>query len=128
MHDSVNVAVYDTRGDALVSSWVTRDGARGLTSKALEPTPWKRRSNADAASGDAHRPDVCLACGGAARPGQQDAYRGAGIIVGHHTLSERPTGCTVVPAEFVVTAGVDVRGAALGTRETDLLDPVNSVQ
>jgi L-aminopeptidase/D-esterase-like protein len=51
-----------------------------------------------------------------------------GITVGHHTLGERPTGCTVVLALSGVTAGVDVRGAAPGTRETDLLNPVNSVQ
>jgi L-aminopeptidase/D-esterase-like protein len=51
-----------------------------------------------------------------------------GIKVGHHTLSERPTGCTVVLVEAGATAAVDVRGAAPATRETDLLDPVNSVQ
>ena len=51
-----------------------------------------------------------------------------GIKVGHHTLAERPTGCTVVLAEAGVTAGVDVRGSAPATRETDLLNPVNLVQ
>src|SRR5215468_6955395 len=51
-----------------------------------------------------------------------------GLKVGHVTLAERPTGCTVILAEAGVTAGVDVRGAAPGTRETDLLNPVNSVQ
>jgi L-aminopeptidase/D-esterase-like protein len=51
-----------------------------------------------------------------------------GIKVGHVTLSERPTGCTVVLAEGGAIAGVDVRGAAPGTRETDLLSPVNSVE
>ena len=51
-----------------------------------------------------------------------------GIKVGHHTLTERPTGCTVVLAEAGVTAGVDVRGSAPATRETDLLSPVNLVQ
>lgn len=50
-----------------------------------------------------------------------------GIKVGHHTLAERPTGCTVILAEKGVVGGVDVRGAAPGTRETDLLDPVNTV-
>ena len=35
-----------------------------------------------------------------------------GIKVGHHTLTERPTGCTVVLAEAGITAGVDVRGSA----------------
>ena len=51
-----------------------------------------------------------------------------GIKVGHYTLTERPTGCTVILTESGATAGVDVRGAAPGTRETDLLNPVNSVQ
>lgn len=51
-----------------------------------------------------------------------------GISVGHHTLTERPTGCTVVLAPPNTTAAVDVRGAAPATRETDLLNPVNAVQ
>jgi L-aminopeptidase/D-esterase-like protein len=51
-----------------------------------------------------------------------------GILVGHHTLTERPTGCTAIIIEAGVVAGVDVRGGAPGTKETDLLDPVNSVQ
>ena len=51
-----------------------------------------------------------------------------GIKVGHHTLTARPTGCTVIVAEKGAVGGVDVRGSAPGTRETDLLDPVNTVQ
>ena len=51
----------------------------------------------------------------------------AGITVGHCTLAERPTGCTVVLAGSGAVAGVDVRGAAPGTRETDLLNPLNLV-
>ena len=51
-----------------------------------------------------------------------------GLKVGHVTLAERPTGCTVVVAEQGAVASVDVRGGAPGTRETDLLDPVNMVQ
>jgi len=51
-----------------------------------------------------------------------------GLKVGHHTLTERPTGCTVLICEAGATAGVDVRGSAPGTRETDLLSPINSVQ
>jgi L-aminopeptidase/D-esterase-like protein len=50
-----------------------------------------------------------------------------GLKVGHHTLTERPTGCTVVIAEKGATAGVDVRGSAPGTRETDLLSPTATV-
>jgi L-aminopeptidase/D-esterase-like protein len=51
-----------------------------------------------------------------------------GIKVGHRTLHERPTGCTAILVTDGAVAGVDVRGAAPGTRETDLLNPVNSVQ
>jgi L-aminopeptidase/D-esterase-like protein len=51
-----------------------------------------------------------------------------GIKVGHFTLRERPTGCTVILTEAGAVAAVDVRGAAPATRETDLLDPVNVVQ
>jgi L-aminopeptidase/D-esterase-like protein len=61
----------------------------------------------------------------------QSAVRGLtavdGIKVGHVTLDRRPTGCTVVLVEAGATAGVDVRGSAPGTRETDLLNPVNLV-
>src|SRR5688572_14292835 len=51
-----------------------------------------------------------------------------GIKVGHHTLAERPTGCTAILFKDGTTGSVDVRGGAPGTRETDLLDPVNNVQ
>jgi len=51
-----------------------------------------------------------------------------GITAGHHTLAERPTGCTVVLAEAGAVGGVDVRGGAPGTRELALLDPVNTVE
>ncbi|WP_375214396.1 P1 family peptidase, partial [Aquabacterium sp.] len=54
--------------------------------------------------------------------------RVAGIEVGHHTDTRRPTGCTAVLARGGAVAGVDVRGAAPGTRETDLLEPGNLVQ
>jgi L-aminopeptidase/D-esterase-like protein len=51
-----------------------------------------------------------------------------GIKVGHFTLSERPTGCTVVMVDGDgAPGGVSQRGAAPGTRETDLLDPLNLV-
>jgi L-aminopeptidase/D-esterase-like protein len=52
----------------------------------------------------------------------------AGIKVGHFTDARRPTGVTVILTEEGATAGVDVRGAAPGTRETDLLNPQNLVQ
>jgi L-aminopeptidase/D-esterase-like protein len=60
--------------------------------------------------------------------GQQTASPPRGVRVGHHTLEARPTGCTVVVFDSAAVAGVDVRGSAPGTRETDLLDPVNLVE
>ena len=50
-----------------------------------------------------------------------------GIKVGHHTLAERPTGCTVILVDGDAVGGVSQRGGAPGTRETDLLNPLNMV-
>ncbi len=50
------------------------------------------------------------------------------VRVGHFTDSRRPTGCTVILFDRAAVAGVDVRGSAPGSRETDLLNPVNTVQ
>lgn len=70
-------------------------------------------------------------------PGFQEAlqsdYAGgltdiAGLQVGHFTDSRRPTGCTVVLTGAGTIAGVDVRGSAPGTRETELLSPHNMIQ
>jgi L-aminopeptidase/D-esterase-like protein len=52
----------------------------------------------------------------------------AGLSVGHFTDARRPTGCTVVLCPEGVTCGVDVRGGAPGTRETELLRSEMSVQ
>jgi L-aminopeptidase/D-esterase-like protein len=52
----------------------------------------------------------------------------AGITVGHWTNLEAGTGCTVIICPPGTVGGVDVRGSAPGTRETDLLNPVNLVQ
>ncbi len=51
----------------------------------------------------------------------------AGLAVGHFTDARRPTGCTVVLCPQGVVCGVDVRGGAPGTRETDLLKSGNTV-
>lgn len=51
-----------------------------------------------------------------------------GLKVGQAQDNEALTGCTVVICEEGATCGVDVRGSAPGTRETDLLDPINMVQ
>jgi L-aminopeptidase/D-esterase-like protein len=51
-----------------------------------------------------------------------------GIRIGHWTDRRAATGCTVVLCEAGAVGGVDVRGAAPGTRETDLLRPGNLVE
>ncbi|WP_442945722.1 P1 family peptidase [Nocardia sp. SSK8] len=70
-------------------------------------------------------------------PGARDAVTDvAGVLVGHWqrldaevTLgSGAATGCTVVRVPGGATAAVDVRGGGPGTRETDLLDPANTVR
>src|SRR5574339_92295 len=50
-----------------------------------------------------------------------------GIEVGHAQDEEALTGCTVILCRRGAVAGVDVRGGAPGTRETDLLNPINLV-
>jgi len=51
-----------------------------------------------------------------------------GIQVGHAQNGEALTGCTVILCRKGAVAGVDVRGGSPGTRETDLLDPINRVE
>jgi L-aminopeptidase/D-esterase-like protein len=51
-----------------------------------------------------------------------------GLSVGHFTEERRPTGCTVILVPEGAVAGVDVRGAAPGTRETELLSPLNAIE
>jgi len=51
-----------------------------------------------------------------------------GVLVGNVTDATARTGCTVILFENGATAGVDVGGGAPGTRETDVLDPVNTVE
>lgn len=50
-----------------------------------------------------------------------------GIEVGHYTDKKALTGTTVILARGGAVGGVDVRGSAPGTRETDLLNPINLV-
>ena len=50
-----------------------------------------------------------------------------GVLVGHAQDLDAHTGCTVVLVAEGATGGVDVRGGAPGTRETDLLDPTAMV-
>src|SRR5574338_1489808 len=51
-----------------------------------------------------------------------------GIEVGHAQDGEALTGCTVILCRQGAVCGVDVRGGAPGTRETDLLNPLNLVE
>lgn len=51
-----------------------------------------------------------------------------GIRVGHDTNLEAGTGCTVIICDTPAVGGVDVRGGAPATRETDLLHPVHLVE
>ena len=50
------------------------------------------------------------------------------IEVGHAQDDSALTGCTVILCRKGAVAGVDVRGSAPGTRETDLLNPINLVE
>jgi L-aminopeptidase/D-esterase-like protein len=51
-----------------------------------------------------------------------------GILVGHYTDTDAASGVTVVICAEGAVTGVDVRGSAPGTRETDLLAPTNLVE
>lgn len=51
-----------------------------------------------------------------------------GIRVGHVTSLEGVTGCTVIICPDGTVGGVDQRGGAPGTRETDLLRPLHLVE
>ena len=50
-----------------------------------------------------------------------------GFCYGNYTDEEAGTGCTVIVAPEGATGGVDVRGGAPASRETDLLRPENTV-
>lgn len=52
----------------------------------------------------------------------------AGLWVGHYTDAVSASGTTAIVCPEGATGGVDVRGAAPGTRETDLLAPENLVE
>ncbi len=71
---------------------------------------------------------LLTAAAGAESPPDAGLAAVAGLKVGHFSMEGRPTGCTVVVAEGGAVGGVDVRGAAPGTRETDLLDPGGTVE
>ena len=52
----------------------------------------------------------------------------SGLLVGHYTETTAVSGVTVIVCPKGAIAGVDVRGASPGTRETDLLAPHNLVE
>ncbi|MGI9059193.1 MAG: P1 family peptidase [Ktedonobacteraceae bacterium] len=51
-----------------------------------------------------------------------------GLRVGHDTNVEAGTGCTIILCDTPAIGGVDVRGGAPATRETDLLHPMHLVE
>ena len=51
-----------------------------------------------------------------------------GIRVGHYTDAANGTGCTVVLCDDRAAAGIDVRGAAPGSRDTEMLRPLASAE
>ena len=66
--------------------------------------------------------------GGEPPPGPGRITDVAGLRVGHWSSRRRATGVTVVLAPPGTVGGVDVRGGAPGTRETDLLHPAAHVE
>src|SRR3954464_2154300 len=76
---------------------------------------------------------ACILAAGAALAAQSPSRASSGLTavdgikVGHYTLAERPTGCTVILVDGDAVGGVSQRGGAPGTRETDLLNPLNMV-
>lgn len=74
-------------------------------------------------------PEIALPLEAEDAPGAGSITDVSGIRVGHHTLKDRPTGCTVLlfDAEGAAT-GVDYDGSAPGTYQVALLQPVSFVQ
>jgi L-aminopeptidase/D-esterase-like protein len=74
------------------------------------------------------RPAAPEGAGSVSPSGARGLTEVEGLRVGHHTLAERPTGCTVILVDGEgAPGGVSQRGGAPGTRETALLDPLNMV-
>lgn len=69
------------------------------------------------------------AVGGQPPPSAKGLTDVAGLKVGHYTLTERPTGCSVILLDGDgAVGGMSQQGAAPGTWETDLLDPLNMIE
>ncbi len=72
---------------------------------------------------------LTMTANGQSAPGSKGITAVPGIRVGHFTLPGGLTGCSVVLADGEgAVGGVSQRGGAPGTRETDLLDPLNLVE
>ena len=105
-----------------------RDGARVDSFRRMDPTAAIGAASRSLRSLLAAALSALVAMPIAAQSQRQGLTAVDGLKVGQFTLTSRPTGCTVILAEHGAVAGVDVRGAAPGTRETDLLNPINLVQ
>jgi len=106
---------------AAVAVVTLEPGARAFVRARQRPPAPETRFAAQSRASDSQ--------GAAMKAGSKGLTDVPGIKVGHFTLAERPTGCTVVlTGQSGAVAGVDVRGAAPATKETDLLNPVNTVQ
>lgn len=107
-------ASFTSQSSGTCQSFNRREFGIAVTSAALAAGTAKGSGEANAVSGN---------------PNQAGSITDVpGILVGHYTDGRRPTGCTVVLTGDGAVCGVDVRGSAPGTRETALLDPVNTVQ
>lgn len=69
---------------------------------------------------------------GRAAPSEAQAEEGGmltdvpGFLVGHATLEEPITGCTVILCPPHTTGGVEIRGGWTGTRDMDVLSPLST--
>ena len=91
-------------------------------------SPWQRSLLIAATACTLGHPPHSAAAQAGAASNTEGITAVEGIRVGHFTYPDAPTGCTVVITSQGTVGAVDVRGGAPGTVETDLLDPVNSVQ
>ena len=57
-----------------------------------------------------------------------EAWHRMGVRIGHATDREALTGCTVILCEEGAVCGLDVRGSAADTRQTDVLSPLHIVE
>jgi L-aminopeptidase/D-esterase-like protein len=111
---------------AIMKTWIFALAVIATTAEVFErrPGPFGPGSQAGL-----ERPALHLNAGPSSQAAANSTLTAIpGIKVGHFTLAERPTGCTVVLIEQGATAGVDVRGAAPATRDTDLLNPTKMVE